>query len=202
MKIVNPSFGILNKEVGAFLLQRLEQAGRVCYQSEPRGNPELFVQSLIKAGHHSVLEHESISVRLIIDRGVSHELVRHRHAAYSQESTRYCDYNKGDIEFIKPHWYDTAALQNKQEWEGALRQAETFYRKLRSLGFSPQDARGVLPNALKTTVVMTANIREWRHVLSLRTSKAAHPDIRLIMSQVLVGFQGQYPVLFDDIRRD
>lgn len=199
MKLREPSVEIITKDCPLLMLQRIEEAGRVCYQSESTGDSAKFVETLIKKGHHSVLEHVSISIRLIVDRGVSHELVRHRLAAYSQESTRYCDYDKDDIEYIKPFWYAKADLHTRYTFNDFLAENEVIYKSLRTQGLSPQEARAVLPNCLKTEMIMTANVREWRHILSLRTSKAAHPDIRYIMGKVLLKFKSTYAVLFDDI---
>lgn len=199
MKIVEPSFSFNVEYYPAEMILRIERAGRVCYQSEPQGDPEAFVRTLIRKGHYSVLEHESISVRLIVDRGVSHELVRHRLASFSQESTRYCDYGKDDIEFIKPvNIHDDDKW--RELWTIAMMKSEAIYKEMRKIGVPPQVARSVLPNSLKTEVVMTANIREWRHVLVLRSSPAAHPDMRHIMRLLLKEFKSIWPALFEDIR--
>jgi thymidylate synthase (FAD) len=178
------------------VLTQVERAGRTCYKSEPQGDPSAFVRKLAKMGHHSVLEHAHFSIRFVTDRGVTHELVRHRLAAYSQESTRYCDYS-GEMEFIRPVWCDlqTGSVMDKY-WELTMQDAEKSYHHLRQRGWSPQQARAVLPNSLKTEIVMTANLREWRHVLALRASKAAHPQIRELMIPLLKELQGLLPELF------
>ena len=163
-------------------LQLIESAGRTCYKSEDKitkSSAVDFAKMIIKRGHESVLEHASATIRFITDRGVTHELVRHRLAAYSQESTRYCSYT-GDIQFINPGF--VPETEEYQEWECACEVAESSYHHLLESGVSPQIARAVLPNCLKTEIVMTANFREWRHVFKLRTSKAAHPQIRQLMN--------------------
>jgi len=153
---------------------------------------------LIKRGHESVLEHVSASVRFVTNRGVSHELVRHRIASYSERSTRYVDY-KTKMEFIRPVWWDDSGKQAQTAFEQALGYSEKRYRFLREHGWHPEQAREVLPNALKTEIVVTANIREWRHIFKLRTSSKAHPQMRSLMLSCLDGFKKEIPVIFDDI---
>jgi thymidylate synthase (FAD) len=184
------------------VLERLERIGRVCYKSEDRITPDSakgFVRKILASGHESVIEHASMSVRFIVDRGVSHELVRHRLAAFSQESTRYCNYGKGgQITFIKPFFWE----ENDSRyfvWKTAARDAEEAYLKLLAAGASPQEARSVLPNSVKTEVVMTCNLREMRHILKLRTSKKAHPQFREVSVPLLAECKARIPVIFDDI---
>jgi thymidylate synthase (FAD) len=165
---------------------------------------------LIEKGHESVIEHFSISVRFIVDRGVSHELVRHRLCLFSQESTRYCNY-KGGVTFIIPPWVNIEPGEYKFDselkikslssirWAQALWDAEDSYLRLLTDGWTPQQARSVLPNSLKTEIVCTANIREWRHILKLRTSPAAHPQFLEIAKPLLQEFKNKIPVLFDDL---
>jgi len=217
MEVVLPSCEILTPlhkagMTGVDMLKRIEAAGRTCYKSEAaitEDSAREFVRKIIKRGHHSVLEHESVSVRFIIDRGVSHELVRHRLAAYSQESTRYCDYGNGHIQFIKPLWTNlpvgvyTPRMQVPDDgdaiWLSAMESAETHYQALRKQGWKPQKARSVLPNSLKTEIVATYNLREWRHVFSLRTAHAAHPQIREVMVPLCQEMRRLIPVVFDDL---
>ncbi len=205
MKIVEPSFEILDPIDADAILAKLERAGRTCYKSEHRitaGSASDFIRRIIKSGHHSVIEHISISVKFTCDRGVSHELVRHRLASYSQESTRYANYSQdrfgNEISVIKPLFWsrDVAAYR---QWEEAMQASETHYMKLIELGATPQEARSVLPNSVKTEVVMTCNLREWRHVLGLRCSSQAHPQIRELMLPLLKEFHRRIPVLFDDL---
>ena len=181
-------------------LQILEHTGRTCYKSESRithDSAEHFIRFLTKRGHLSVIEHVSASIRFITDRGVTHELVRHRLASFSQESTRYCNYGGNDISFIKPVWLAVDAASKM--WEAAMTGAEFYYNALLSNRWTPEKARSVLPNSLKTEIIMTANLREWMHVFTLRTSPAAHPQMRELMLSCLAGFKEQVPVIFDHI---
>lgn len=200
MKIVNASYRIETPIDGAEILKRIEKAGRTCYKSEDRiteESAEAFVRMLIQRGHESVLEHESITVRFVCDRGVSHEIVRHRLASFSQESTRYCNYS--ELTFIQPCFFMDKPWAYCA-WENAMGFAENVYLDLLSDGCTPQEARSVLPNSTKTEIVMTANIREWRHFLKLRTAKAAHPQMRELTVPLLYELQRQIPVVFDDIK--
>lgn len=205
MKIAHPSVELLTPVIGDVILCRLERFGRTCYKSEDRITDKSaahFVRKLIASGHESVLEHCSLTVRIVCDRGVSHEIVRHRLASYSQESTRYCNYSKagfgGEITVIAPLFLEPGSWV-WEIWKNACEVAEGAYFNLLEYGCSPQEARGVLPDSLKTEVVMTANIREWRHFLKLRCAPAAHPQMREVATQVLELFRKQIPVCFDDI---
>ena len=198
MKIINASYSIETPIDGAEILKRIEKAGRTCYKSEDRitaESAEKFVRMLIERGHESVLEHESITVRFVCDRGISHEIVRHRLASYSQESQRYVRYND-DIGFINPRMPNAKAYE---AWQESCERAEETYKELLSYGVQPQQARAVLPNSTKTEIVMTANLREWRHFLKLRTATAAHPQMRELTVPLLHELQEQIPVVFDDI---
>lgn len=208
MTIIDPSFTWLGDAPdGDQMLANIAAAGRVCYQSESKSDDAAFVRKRIKQGHESVLEHEKISVRIICDRGVSHELVRHRIASYSQESTRYCNYSKGkfgsELTFIRPYWDDRSIraemIRLRACWQEACLNAEWSYKKMIDAGCTPEAARAVLPNCLKTEVVMTANLREWRHFFKLRCAPAAHPDMRIIANMLLTAFKDVVPVVFDDI---
>ena len=191
----------------------LEQAGRVCYKSEDNITSTScinFIKSILKRGHESVIEHSAMTVHFVCDRGVTHELVRHRLCAFSQESTRYCNY-KGGVTFIIPSWMiihpgeyteeikDHGLNAPEAEWWGMMLQAEFSYKALLNMGWNPQQARSVLPNSLKTEIVTTANFREWRHIFKLRTSKAAHPQMRELMIPLLQECKKLIPVIFDDI---
>lgn len=205
MRIIEPSWSFEDEINPKAIMEKIERAGRTCYKSEGRigdGTAEKFIRGIIKRGHESVLEHSSITVRMICDRGVSHELVRHRIASYSQESTRYCNYADGkfggELTFIKPcYWESNSHLMDR--WKGAMMVAEFTYKKMLDEGATPEQARSILPNSLKTEVVVTMNIREWRHFFKLRTAKAAHPQMREIACMMLEGFQEKLPVLFGDI---
>jgi len=214
MRIINQYYDIITPLYRNEILQTLESIGRTCYKSEDRITPtsaEQFVERIISNGHHSVLEHVNLSVRFVTDRGVTHELVRHRLCAFSQESTRYCDY-KGEVTFIRPVWcepsivgiYDEEKIyaefdDTTYEFVRGLSQAARRYQELRELGWIPEKARVVLPNALRTEIVCTTNIREWRHILSLRCSNKAHPQIRALMRDLLSELQEELPILFSDI---
>ena len=213
MKLIKPSHEILF--ISPKPLKTIEAAGRTCYKSEDKiteESAEKFVRMIIKRGHLSVIEHAYMSVRFICDRGVTHEIVRHRLAAYSQESTRYCNY-KGGVTFIIPPWcegldeleytYNTHHLNSHcswatRTWVASMLSAESDYISLIKR-WSPQQARSVLPNSLKTEIVMTANLREWRHIFNLRTSKAAHPQMRELMISLLEEMKTLVPVIFDNI---
>lgn len=205
MKIIAPYHEIISKIDGAEMLRNIELCGRVCYKSEDRitdGSAEKFVGMILKSGHESVLEHEKITVRFVCDRGVTHEIVRHRIASYSQESTRYCNYSKdkfgGEITFIRPCFWaeddEKFAL-----WKETMQSIEDSYVKLISLGAKPEEARSILPNSVKTEIMVTMNLREWRHFFKLRTAERAHPQIREIAIPLLNELKGLVPVIFDDI---
>lgn len=205
MKIIDPSIEILTPLDGSKTLKFIEQCGRVCYKSESKatdGSAERFVQSLVMAGHESVLEHVSVTVKFVCDRGVSHEIVRHRLASYSQESTRYCNYSKegfgSEITVIRPKGL-LEGTDGYKIWAAACMDAEDAYFALLDWGCTPQDARAVLPNSLKTELIMTANLREWRHFFKLRTAEAAHPGMREVASMALRQMREKIPVVFDDI---
>lgn len=205
MKIINADVEFITPIDGAAILKRLEQCGRVCYKSEAKitdTSAPAFVAGIIKRGHEAVLEHCSFTVKFICDRGVSHEIVRHRMASYCQESTRYCNYSKGgfgeEIAVIKPCFWDEADLKYAV-WANLCSKAEDTYIDLIRSGATPQEARSVLPNSLKTEVVMTANIREWRHFLKLRCSPAAHPQMREVALILLEKVHTLISVCFDDI---
>jgi thymidylate synthase (FAD) len=199
--------------------QQIEKFGRVCYKSEDKitqDSSDIFTKKIINSGHESVLEHSSLSVRFVVDRGFSLELVRHRLCAFSQESTRYCNYKSGVV-FIIPLWLDiepgeykiTTNLPllklgkpdfEKLIWFDSMLRCERDYLDLLDKGWKPQQARTILPNSLKTEIVCTTNFREWRHIFSLRTSQKAHPQMREIMIPLLKDVQLQIPIIFDDIK--
>lgn len=201
MQIIKPHFIIEDKINGRRILKNLERYGRTCYKSEAkitRHSARNFIRRILKMGHESIIEHEKVTVRVICDRGVTHEIVRHRLASYSQESTRYCDYaKKGHIQVIEPFFFKKDK-KKYQVWKKAIKETEAAYNQLRKLGASPQEARSVLPNSLKTEIVITYNIREWRHFFKLRCSPAAHPQMREVTVPLLKEFQKRIPVLFDD----
>lgn len=205
MKIIEPSFEIVPIN-GEEILKNIERAGRTCYKSEDKitaDSARKFVAAIIKSGHESVIEHEKVTARIICDRGVTHEIVRHRIASYSQESTRYCNYGNdkfnNEITVIKPPFWKEDDPKY-MTWKYAMKNAEQAYMDLIRLGATPQEARSVLPNSLKTEIVVTMNLREWRHFFKLRTSPAAHPQIREVAIPMLERFKEIIPIVFDDIQ--
>lgn len=227
MKIIKPYTEIITPINYKNILKHIELAGRVCYKSEDKisdESAEKFIAGIIKRGHESVIEHFSITVKFVCDRGISHEIVRHRIAAYSQESTRYCNYSDDkfgkELTFILPEWVNEAVsdkydidwnnlygvcknepLLDRAEtrWFWSMALAERDYLELLELGWVPQQARSVLPNALKTEIMVTFNLREWRHFFKLRCSPAAHPQMRELSIPLLKEFSKLMPVFFKDI---
>ncbi len=204
MKIIEQSYALVHYNLHA--IPMIEQLGRVCYQSEEKVTPDSadkFVDMITKRGHHSVIEHALATVKFITNRGVTHELVRHRLASYSQESTRYVDYQK-EMEFIKPVWWednpnnDDASIA-RIEWQKAMCDSENHYKKLRANGWKPEQAREVLPNSLKTEIVMTANFREWMHVFTLRCNKKSHPQMVALMRPCYQEFLEKWPAVFKHV---
>jgi len=218
MILIKPSYVIENLDSSK--LNLVEKFGRVCYKSEAKMNDDslkAFLTNIIKSGHESVIEHFSFSVRFIVDRGVTHELVRHRLAAFSQESTRYCSYNKdkfgNQITYIIPPWlkdvepgeyptYASCNLKNKENdssvWMMSMIFLEERYMDLiNNHKWTPQQARAILPNSLKTEIVTTANLREWRHIFKMRTAPDAHPQMREIMIPLLEELKTIIPIVFD-----
>jgi len=221
MKIVNAGYEILTSisKGGVKELQHIEKIGRVCYRSEDKitedgKSAKKFVKMLIDRGHYAMIEHSSLSVKFIVDRGVSHELVRHRIASFAQESTRYCNYSKdkfnseinvididGGIELDnKMKNMDASAIELIiNEWLLAMEDAERHYMKMIELGATPQIARSVLPNSTKTEITITANYREWRNFFILRVPETAHPQMREVTIPLLKELQEKLPIIFDDI---
>lgn len=205
VKIVEQSYDILTPVNGQEVLKHIEMCGRTCYQSFEKagdGTAERFAKHIVSRHHESVIEHFSISVRFIIDRAIANELVRHRLASFSQESTRYCCYAndkfENEISVIVPSSFEPdTPLYNT--WLKQMNDAEKSYLTLLEQGATPEMARSVLPCCLKTQIVMTANLREWRHVFQMRCSDAAHPDIRFLMRRLRDDFKRIIPVIFDDL---
>lgn len=215
MKVIQPQAYIESNISEDDAIMLIERAGRVCYKSEnkiKRDSAETFIRGILKRGHESVIEHVSVTVRVICDRGVSHEIVRHRIASYSQESTRYCNYADdkfgNEITVIAPYFFEN----NKfivddgsddrylySVWYNSCKEAEEAYNILISNGASPQEARSVLPNSLKTEMFITMNLREWRHFFRLRCSHAAHPQMRQIANMILNQFKQRFPLFVEDV---
>ncbi|HQM23858.1 MAG TPA: FAD-dependent thymidylate synthase [Kiritimatiellia bacterium] len=201
MKIIKPSVTL--EWITPDALSVIERAGRTCYKSEYKSDadPGTFVRRLIKRGHLSVIEHAVASLRIVCDRGVSHEIVRHRLASYSQESTRYCNYSSGRFEkkisvIIPDHLvlYEEAY----ERWHDSVSQSEEAYFDLLAAGITPEIARSVLPTCLATELVMTANFREWRHFFALRCATEAHPDMRHVAELARDVLRHECPVVFGE----
>ena len=225
MRWINSRVELVEPINASAMLKKIELALRNCYKSEDKiedGSAERIIRSCLKRGHESPMEHAPITYRVVCDRGVSHEWVRHRLASYSQESTRYCNYNKNkfgnELTFIYPYWYKDIAdinkfklidelsedKQQKLQWwsliNSSCQDAETHYRMLIEEGAAPDIARAILPNCLKTEIVCTMNIRELRNFFKLRTSPAAHGDIRKLAIELLQLLRDSgLSVLFEDI---
>ena len=211
MNITKPRIEIIDMKDYDQMIRKIEKIGRVCYKSE--GNitdesAERFIRNILKRGHESVIEHESVTVRMICDRGITHEIVRHRIASYSQESTRYCNYS-GDkfgneisvIDIASGFEYnldDETDLRKYEAWMRAMENAEKSYFELIELGATPQEARSVLPNSLKTEIVVTMNLRSWRNFFRLRCDSHAHPQMREVANIALTLFKEKLPVFFSD----
>lgn len=217
MKIINPSTRLyvngqpLAWKYGIDMLKAIERIGRTCYKSEDKitdDSYETFVRNLIKRGHLSVIEHCSVTADIICDRGVTHEIVRHRIGSYSQESTRYCNYSAdkygNEITVIDPgtafNWsYVIDRMGKRDYWKSACRVAERRYLAMLKDGASPQETRSVLPNSLKTEIWVTYNLREWRHFFQLRCAPAAHPQMQEVARMLLAEMTAYVPIIFDDI---
>lgn len=208
MKIINAGFQILSNINGMEMLKNIEYIARTCYKSEYMMtdlSAVKMVESLINRGHEAMLEHQSISVKFIVDRAVSHELVRHRMASYAQESTRYCNYSKdkfgNEITVIRPCYF-AEDTENYRIWKASCEAAENAYFAMLDNDATPQEARSVLPNSLKTEICMTANLREWRHFFKLRALGATgkpHPQMWEVAAPLLAEFKALIPVVFDDL---
>ncbi|KKN18505.1 hypothetical protein LCGC14_0955010 [marine sediment metagenome] len=202
MEVVEMSATIMyGAEDEQSVLEKIERIGRVAYKSEDKiteTSAAKFVRMLRDRGHESVLEHHNVTVHFIIDRGVSHELVRHRLAAYTQESTRYVNYGKRGMKVVVPEDWSEHPME-MTEWLAAMETCEEAYNALLSLGAKPQIARSVLPNALKTEVVATMNLRQWRHVIRQRIALTAHPQMRKVMLQLFRELKATLPTFFEDI---
>ena len=205
MRILNASFEILDTFDAESMLKSIERAGRVCYKSEEKtteNSAGKFIERIIRSGHESVIEHEKITVKIVCDRGVSYEIVRHRIASYSQETTRYCNYSHNkfgnELTFIKPAFWAEGS-EEYGIWKQQMQDIEDNYNKLISIGATPEQARSILPNSLKTEIVVTMNLREWRWFFKTRTPKQAHPQMREISIPLLEHFKKKLPAVFGDI---
>jgi thymidylate synthase (FAD) len=223
MKIIEPSFDILSPRENdgsginefyrtdglktSFMTEAklIEIAGRTAYKSEDKitlDSYDKFIRGIVSRGHEAVIEFGSMTVKFVTDRGVSHELVRHRMCSFVQESTRYCNYSKEkfgeEITVIRPSTWNEMVLTQQERWKEAIRESEIAYLGMLKAGLSPQQARAVLPNSLKTEIVVRANFREWRHIFQLRAlSHAAHPDMRTLMIPLYLRCKELLPCVFD-----
>lgn len=212
MLIVKPEVEVVSMNSYEDILKKLEKIGRVCYKSEDKiteDSAETFIRNILKRGHESVIEHESITLRITCDRGVTHEIVRHRVASYSQESTRYCNYANDKfgsqisvIDIATGFSYDLNTEKDQKKyriWNEAMEYAEKKYFEMLEAGATPQEARSILPNSLKTEIVMTMNLREWRHFIRLRLAGGAHPQMREVTAVIYELFKEKLPVFVENL---
>lgn len=208
MRVINAGYEIISDLNGEEILKHIERCARVCYKSEDRitdGSAEKMVAALIRSGHEAMLEHYSFTVKFICDRGVSHELVRHRIASFAQESSRYCCYAKDkfgkELTFINPCFWEPDS-DNYARWFHEMDEAEKTYLAMIENGATPEQARDILPTSIKTEIVMTANLREFRHFFKLRAEGVTgkpHPQMLEITIPLLKELKQKIPVVFDDI---
>lgn len=204
MQVVKAGYEILDTLNGEEILKKIERVARTCYKSEDKiteGSAERMVRALINSNHDAMLEHFSFSIKFIVDRGISHEIVRHRVASFAQESTRYCNYGKSDVTFIRPCYFEEDSVE-LDRWVDSCTMAEMDYFTLLEMKRTPQEARAILPNSLKTEIVMTANLREWRHFFNLRavgTTGKPHPQMLEVTIPLLRELKELIPVVFDDL---
>lgn len=204
MNIVEPYAALMDvpdQTAGIALLKKIEWCGRISHRSEDAQTEdswERFLRAVVLGkGDWSIVEHAIVTVDAIVDRGITHEWVRHRLASFTQESTRFVNYEKKmPASFIKPEGMneESAAI-----WANAIRFSEVEYQRMIRAGLSPQIARSVFPNALASRIVTTCNLRNWRHFLLMRTTREAHPQMRQVTIPLLHEFQDRIPVLFEDI---
>ena len=206
MKLIKPYTEILTPVDTVDVYKTIEKVARTCYKSEDKisdTSAERMIKSLIKSGHEAMIEFFDITVKFVTDRGVSHEIVRHRLGSYAQESTRYCNYSNDkfgkELTFVEPSWYDTSSDQQQDWFDLACLKTESIYLKMIEDGLTPQQARQVLPNALKTEINVKFNLREWRHFFNLRCHHTAHPDMRELAIPLLKDMYTLLPIVFEDL---
>ncbi len=205
VKIVPDAIEILTPIDAQSILKHLELCIRNCYKSEDKiepGSAEKMIRKIIELKHEAMLEHFAITVRLITDIGVYKDLTRHRIASFAIESTRYCNYSKGkfgsEITVMEPPEL-IPGTEAYQTWFKCMQDIETAYNTLAAQGYKADVCRMLLPHSTRASVIMTANLREWRHIFKLRTAKAAHPTVQRVMKKLLASFKEQLPIIFDDI---
>lgn len=205
MNIIEPYAKLMDVESlesGIKLLKKIEWCGRISHRSEDAQTDDSydrFIRTVVLGhGDWSIVEHASATVDMLVDRGITHEIVRHRLFSFTQESTRFVNYEKKmPPSFIRPE-----GLSREQEvwcWNSAIQECEGMYRKLLAFGTAPQIARSVFPNALASRIIITGNLRNWRHFFIMRTTKEAHPQMRQVTIPLLKEFQEKIPILFEDI---
>ena len=206
MKLVNPWIKVENFD-GVKIMKKIERACRTCYRSEDKMKEDSYknlLKNCINRGHESVLEHEKITVRIYSDIGTYKDLTRHRFASFSIESTRYCSYNKdkygNEISFINPVYIEDNEIYDT--WKNAMEEIEKSYMKMKDLGATTDMCREILPHSTAAEYTMTANIREWKHLLGLRTTKHVHPAIRQVLIPLLLYFKEQMPEIFEEVEYD
>ena len=206
MRLVEPWIKVENFD-GVKIMKRIERACRTCYRSEDKISEESYKNLLtncLNRGHESVLEHEKITVRIYSDIGTYKDLTRHRFASFSVESTRYCSYNKdkygNEITVVNPVYMEDKEVF--ETWKKAIEDMEKAYMKMKELGASTDMCREILPHSTAAEYTMTANIREWKHILELRTTNHVHPAIRQVLIPLLLLFKEQMPEIFGDIEYD
>ena len=206
MRLVEPWIKVENFD-GVKIMKRIERACRTCYRSEDKISEESYKNLLtncLNRGHESVLEHEKITVRIYSDIGTYKDLTRHRFASFSVESTRYCSYNKdkygNEIAVVNPVYIEDKEVF--ETWKKAIEDMEKAYMKMKELGASTDMCREILPHSTAAEYTMTANIREWKHILELRTTNHVHPSIRQVLIPLLLLFKEQMPEIFGDIEYD
>lgn len=192
---------VFNERDGVSLLRKIEWCGRISHRSEEtqtQDSWDRFIRAVVLGhGDWSIVEHASVSVDMLVDRGITHEVVRHRLFAFTQESTRFVNYEKKiPASFIAPEFKNEAA---KESWDNSIKTAEMAYRDMIAGGATPQIARSVFPNALASRIIITGNLRNWRHFLLMRTTKEAHPQMRQVTIPLLAEFKAKIPILFEDI---
>lgn len=207
MKIIEPKIEVENVDYNQ-IMKNLERACRTCYRSEDKVTEESYktlLKNCVNRGHESILEHEKVTIRMVCDIGVYKDLTRHRHASFSIESTRYCNYGKdkfeNQIKYIKPVNIEEGT-ELYAEWKKSLEEIEKHYIKMAELGATPDQMRMILPHSTAALVTMTANIREWKHILSLRCTKHAHPAVEQVMIPLLIKFKEEMPEIFENIEYD
>ncbi len=205
VKIVEPHVEIITPLDGEAILKHLELCARNCYKSEDKITPDsarTMIKKLLELGHEAMIEHYNLTVKLTCDIGVYKDLTRHRLVSFAIESTRYCNYSKGkfgnELSVIKP----CHIKENTPEydlWLSTMQTIEKNYNQMAALGCRPDQLRMLLPHSTKADVIMTANLREWRHIFKLRCAPAAHPTVQEVMDMLLAKLRSEIPVIFDDI---